>query len=256
LIDKKIIVPQSEGLFRRFQVAGGDGMNVDKLRRATESCLRHRHTKVILIDEAHHLLMVKGADKQELQFETLKSLANETEARIVLLGTYRLLDIRNHSAQLVRRSKIVQFRRYAPQMQNDEDDFASAIAHCLNALPIKCTDTEEILNDVQWPMLMSVGCIGIATDWLTRALELALAQRQALGRRHLEATALGTSELQTLYREALHGESMLQQIPIEDLHKLAYHSPVNLTARAIKRAHAKPGVRKPTRDPVGSRHVA
>lgn len=255
LIGRKIIVPHGEGLFRRFQLDGGDSMNVDKLRRAAESCLRHRKTKVLLIDEAHHLLMVQGADRQELQFETLKSLANETDAQIVLVGTYKLLDIQNHSAQLVRRSHIVHFSRYHTENHAEEDDFASAIAYLLDNMPIKYS--KSILHEIDWMMKMTSGCVGLAKDLLSSGLELALEEKQPLRLEHLREKARSTRAVKTMLEEANLGESLLQPLSQEEFDRLAHGGPTNVEQQSTrKRSGSRPGERKPVRDPVGSKHAA
>ena len=63
--------------------------------------MRQRKARYFIIDEAHHMLMVKGADALEHQFEAVKSLTLETDGIIVLCSTYKLLDIRDMSWQPV-----------------------------------------------------------------------------------------------------------------------------------------------------------
>ncbi|MDP0919824.1 hypothetical protein Q6272_32795, partial [Klebsiella pneumoniae] len=71
----------------------------------------------------------------ENQFEALKSLADMCNATLVLLGTYKLLEIRDHSAQLRRRSQIVHFPSYRLEEANDRKAFKSALAAFAKELP-------------------------------------------------------------------------------------------------------------------------
>jgi Cdc6-like AAA superfamily ATPase len=106
LLDHKLNLPRQGQMFPELLFPPpSEGSTVDTLRRALEKCIRKRGTKIMIVDEAHHLLMVKDQERLEYQFESLKSLTIETDVIIVLVGTYRLLDIRDHSGQLVRRAR-------------------------------------------------------------------------------------------------------------------------------------------------------
>jgi len=97
-------------------------MDYHQLRTLGDFVLHAGHFEVMIIDEAHHMLMVRKNDMAslEFQFEAIKSLALETQTTIVLVGTYRLLDIRDLSGQLVRRSEIIHFPRYDCRRQRPE----------------------------------------------------------------------------------------------------------------------------------------
>ncbi len=80
LINRKLLVPNMMGMFP----GGAMPMAMEHstppaLRRALEQCLRLRKTRVLIIDEAHHILMVTDAGRLEFQFEALKSITIETD---------------------------------------------------------------------------------------------------------------------------------------------------------------------------------
>lgn len=237
---------------------------VDVLRRAVESSLKHRRTRLLIIDEAHHVLMVKDPTRLEYQFETLKSLTIETDVTIALFGTYRLLDIRDQSGQLVRRSEIIQLPRYDIRDVTDKQAFVSLAMALVYQLPIK--NVPEFWNDEAMEYLYTKcgGCIGILKDWLARCLEEAIkSEKEILTLDDMEALALPNKALRTIIEEAMSGEEKLRDEDIEGLNALLHTGMPDVSnevlADATKRLPAKrrPGQRLPTRDPVGGfRHVA
>ncbi len=69
------------------------GQSRSKWRSAVESALINRRPDAFYIDEAHHLTMLPSGRKLKDQPETLKSLANLTQVKIIPTGTYDLLPL-------------------------------------------------------------------------------------------------------------------------------------------------------------------
>lgn len=114
LIEKKVYPGQQLTMFDTVpgMKSVGESLSTDPLRRQIERAFQRRKTRLWIVDEAHHILMCHNPRHLENQFEALKSLADMCNATLVLLGTYKLLEIRDHSAQLMRRSQIVHFPSY------------------------------------------------------------------------------------------------------------------------------------------------
>ncbi|UMR31981.1 TniB family NTP-binding protein [Massilia sp. MB5] len=168
LIDRKILVPRQLSFLPDDRSSSlHDKSTSDALRRSVEECMRRRRTKVLIIDEAHHILMVNNQKRLEFQFEALKSLAIETNAVIVLIGTYRLLDICAQSGQLVRRSELVHFPRYDYRVKQDRESFQSVLQTFLRYLPLPTPPSLEVYAEQFY--IYSGGCVGILKEWLARA---------------------------------------------------------------------------------------
>ncbi|CAJ0784358.1 AAA family ATPase [Ralstonia chuxiongensis] len=112
----------------------------EELRRAVENCVKNRGTLLLIIDEASHLFITKSKDSYLLQFELLKSIANEFNILILLVGAYDLLKIDGFNGQLTRRTRPVHFRRYTAQdlerMDSYGKGFVDIVTSLLDAMPI------------------------------------------------------------------------------------------------------------------------
>lgn len=247
-----------------------EGSTSDALRRSLEKCIRNRKTKFLIIDEAHHILMVNDRSRLEYQFELLKSLTIETDVTIVLVGTYHLLDIRDYSGQLVRRSEIIPMYRYDLNIQEHADVFASTLAVLQSKLPLK--NMPNLTDDAKYFFIKSAGCIGILKDWLTRCLGQALEQGlDTFDTAFADKYSLDNKGLRTIIEEALIGEDKMQDESFSNIEDLlsngldsSSYSPADTTSGA---SEAKPtrnsgnkkkrvGTRNPKRDKTGDdRHA-
>jgi energy-coupling factor transporter ATP-binding protein EcfA2 len=250
LISHKLFTPRQGELFPAHLLPKSpDRMPVDSLRRAVEECLRRRKTKYLLIDEAHHILMVKNAQHLEFQFEHIKSLTIETGVTIGLVGTYRLLDIRDQSGQLVRRSTIVPFQRYDMATGTHMNDFASALAYFQSRLPLK--EMPDLVSNVDYFYDRSGGCIGILKDWLLSALEYSIVKGVKFMPNAANAKGLTYKELRTIITEALLGEEKLKDIDPSEIRRLLQHGLPRIEPQPKKESGRKVGERSPVRDSAG-----
>lgn len=231
----------------------------EALRRATERCLKHRKTKVLIVDEAHHILMVTDPKRLEFQFEALKSLTIESNLIIVLVGTYRLLAIRDQSGQLVRRSEIIHFPRYNLQERSDNRSFFLALQQIQRQLPLPVEP--NLIAHTPYFFHKSGGSIGILKDWLSRCLEHAILQgMETFDKAFTQEFALSNKSLITILDEAIAGEMSLEDVSLDEVKALLYRSPPrteplstpSTTTMAGKVASTrKVGERKPVRDKTG-----
>lgn len=257
-----------------------DRMLVDKLRRCVEITFKRRKTRWLIIDEAHHILLHKDPHVNQIVFEALKSLAIETGLTIVLCGTYKLLDIRDQSAQLVRRSDLIHFQRYDLQDRRHHTGFARALRTFEEYFDLP--EPVALARDWQEYFIRSIGCVGILKDWLAKVYESALeAQRPTIDLEFALSSALSNKELITIAKEARAGEAKLLDVDDRELRDILIppseasaaegcqpevggaarrpdFSESDPTSRAARKRHAggRVGQRAPCRDVVGRPDLA
>jgi len=250
--DRKLYVPRQLPLLPdSFSSTHLERSVTNNLRRGLEEYLTRRRTKLVILDEAHHMLMVNDPHRLECQFETLKSLALETGTTILLSGTYDLLNILRHSGQLTRRSQVVDFARYDLRDKDDAKNFQRTLSHLERLLSAHVH--VKLGADVDYFYRKSVGCVGILKDWMTRCLDNAMREKAPL----IDATfaqrfALPNRGLMRILEEAVWGEEELADVDDEELQDMLKQG--LLATREEKpdgMIRRKPGKRGPKRDPVG-----
>jgi len=196
-----------------------DRMQVDKLRRCVEITLKRRKTRWLIIDEAHHILLHKDPHVNQIMFEALKSLAIETKLTIILCGTYKLLDIRDQSAQLVRRSDLIHFQRYDIRDRAHHRGFRRVL-HAFEEY-FDLPEPVKLVPDWEQYFIRSIGCVGILKDWLCKVYEKAIETEQAnIDLKFAMTAAHSNKELITIAKEAQDGEIKLLDVSDDELWSL------------------------------------
>jgi energy-coupling factor transporter ATP-binding protein EcfA2 len=244
----------------------------EELRRAVRNAFRHRETKFLLLDEAGHLLLTKNSIPARVQFELIKSVAQELHIPIILAGDYALLRILELNGQLTRRTEVIHFSRYqADELSSSKSkhgiSFRNTVFSLLEAMPI--THEDGLLEHMDYFYAFSIGNIGLLKKWLNRALWKALmTENGILTRDILHSTRWSNKSLNQMLTEAKLGESQLEDIDDEVIARelgLELTPSISIvtnnfqfdaekdTSKAKKpRKHQKrPGARGPSRDPVG-----
>jgi DNA polymerase III delta prime subunit len=235
------------------------------LQRATENAIRERRTLLLIIDEAHHMLLAAKGKRLREQFEAIKSLSIATSATIVLIGTYDLLTILEQSAQLIRRSHVVHLPRYAWEDRNDAQAFRTALLTFQRHMPFPVEP--DLVSHAKSFYLKSAGCIGILKEWLNKAVESGLKKGlETIDYDYIDGFAHANKSIRQVYEEAMDGERKLVDMSDDDL--LRYVEDETLSNKKDSSAKAKrggvaqqvgkgsrkkrrPGQRNPVRDPVG-----
>ena len=255
IVDRKLLIPNQRALFPDHPLHPQplQQSTTDALRRSVEEYLRLRKVKLLIIDEAHHMLLVNNSRQLECQFESLKTLTMVTGVTILLIGTYRLLDILDQSGQLTRRSQVVNYPRYDMRKNSDRENFRKT----LGFLELKMSEhvPTQLIAQADYFYQKCAGCIGILKDWLSRCLEYALQERIPL----IDATfadrfALKNLGLQNIIEEACVGELKLADVGddrILDLLNNGVLLSINDPDLPLKKR--RPGQRNPKRDPVGGK---
>jgi len=259
LLKRKMLLPRQHDLFEGHAAPLPlERSTTEALRRTAEKALKNRKTKVLIIDEGHHILMVNDPKRLEFQFEALKSLTIESDLVIVLVGTYKLLAIRDQSGQLVRRSEIVHFRRYNLRQTEDQQHFLEALIELQQQLPLPTMP--NLRAKARYYFLKSGGSIGMLKDWLSRCLEHALLRgMHTFDHIFAEEFALSNKSLITILDEAIEGEIALEDASIDKVKALLYRvatkaNSVAAQPPAKKKSAKAVGKRKPSRDKTGEEY--
>lgn len=217
---------------------GADTIDIDVLRRALESATAHRKTRIIIVDEAHHMLC---GDPRKLgdQFETLKSLADTCNATLILLGTYKLLTIRDYSAQLSRRTQIVHFPPYRIDNELDLTAFKSVLTQFAKWLPIPLSG--DLGTDCMYFYLKTAGCVGILHDLLRDALCEAIQDKsRGIARTMVDRVAQTNKAIKTILEEAALGAVELEDSPLNEVRAMVGKQAPEIVADRMRRIYGIP----------------
>jgi hypothetical protein len=183
------------------------GSTVAALQLAVESTLIHRQTKVIIVDEAVHLLRNLHGNTLENHLDALKYLSNKSGAKLVLVGSYDLHGLLDVSAQITRRCSIIHFQRYLPDKEADVLAFQKVLRKFAAHFPIE--GAEDLPSVAQAKALQEacIGCVGILKETLVRALAIAMREGNRWRNGFLEPALLTPAQVRAIHREALEGEA-------------------------------------------------
>jgi len=215
-------------------------------RLALRRAIKHRATKMIIVDEAHHLLRIKNSGGREAALESLKCLGNETGVVIVLVGGYELLKGCFCSAHFNGRLTLIEFPRYG-RSDAQMKQFESILATFDQLLPWAKGDSLLSMSDLVYDG--TLGSCGLISSWVLAAL----GQMDASGARRLRSEHFRKvrflQQIDAISSEIEYGESVLR--PIESIR----HEQDTGSRRVASEPGAgrrdrrlKPGRRKPTRD--------
>ena len=180
-----------------------------ELRQALEDALRRYGVRVVIVDEAQHLMQVGTGAKLLDQLDWIKSMTNVTEVLHILLGTYDLLAFRNLSGQASRRSLDIHFARYQCQQEQDRHDFQGVLLALLKQVPL-AVDVETLMRHWLYFYERRIGCVGILKDWLVRAVATTLHEgSETLTLACIHEHALSEAQCERMAIEATEGEQAL-----------------------------------------------
>ena len=271
LIRKKIIL-HPEAILDGEVISTIRSLVRDELRRAVRNSFTYRKTKFLLLDEAGHLLITKSSIPARVQFEIIKSIAQELHIPIILAGDYSLLKILELNGQLTRRTEVVHFSRYTVEELSEKNNrhgqsFINAVFSLLEAMPVQ--KDEGWIEHIDYFFAHSMGVIGILKKWLKRALwKTLMSEQRVLTREILNSTRKSNKALKLMIGEAKLGEAQLRDIDDQEISKeLGLEITPSLdvvtgnfhfgeaqdkpTKKKAPKGQKHPGKRSPSRDPVG-----
>ena len=226
------------------------------MRKAAQQYLEHRGTKVVLLDEAHHIAFISTAHRACAHMNTLKPFGDVCGVKQVLFGTEALLPLLRGNAQLTRREAEIFFDAYDYQNHADLDAFNHAF--CQFSRSLSCDDASSFETHVNDVFMRSAGCVGNLKCWMVPALIHALRRgRHALSYADLAATAVSDPRLAVI----VEGVWTIRQFArattsVADIRKGLGMTPCATPVRKSRKPPARKGsspgvgVRKPNRDPV------
>jgi hypothetical protein len=212
---------------------------------------------VIIIDEAQHLLRMAGGHAALNQMESIKDLMHVAKVPIVLSGTRELVTALEINDQVYRRTKFVHFPPYLLDAEADRGAFADVLQEMQRHLPCKA----NLLDIASTLYAGSLGLVGVLWEWVLQAVMHALEEdRSWLAEADFLDTAQPAAKLEKMLSGIRLDAAEARRIESRDLNGI--RNQLHLTSqdrvdetpsREVPRssAQARPGTRKPQRDPVG-----
>jgi hypothetical protein len=199
LVDRKIDPDNLRGHARRNASASPAA-----LRRSWENILKFRKPLAVLLDEAQ-VITIAPASRLLDQCNVIKSIASQTGIPHVLLGTYKLLPVRNLDGQVSRRCVDLHFTRYT-----ESEEHCAAFANTLRNLALAIPFEEPPNLDPYIDLFheKTAGCIGLLKTWLERSYSEALRRNaRTIGENHITKHMPSLDKLAKLFNEIAEGEA-------------------------------------------------
>lgn len=248
------LIYEKKGDVKKKKVAQHLPTTSPELRQSVENAIKYRGTKIVLLDEAQHLLKMASGRRLLDQMDAIKSLANITESIFIMFGTYELMNFIDLNGQLSRRVNEIHFRRYDMSILSDKQQFQSAVNTFQMLLPFDKPVSLLPYTDLLYER--TVGCIGILKEWLDLCLKDALKRElETITLEILEKNAPSPSKALRLAQEAIGGEEKCEKedkdrIALQRLLKLdGQHEVIVAERKTIEKRTV--GQRKNIRDKTG-----
>lgn len=176
------------------------------LRESLELMLEHRNVRLLVIDEALHLLRFES---YAAVMDTLKSLASIHETKLMLIGSYDLFELATEYGQVARRSDILHYKRYKADLDDDREEFSSTVKKLQAQWP--CADIPNFLAIADELMQATLGSVGLLKALMLSALEMQLkAKNHMWSPRFLQKAAKSVALLNKIRTETEQGELKLE----------------------------------------------
>ena len=144
--------------------------SLSALQSAILAMLEKRKVRVLVIDEAYHLLRFGN---YSAVMDILKTIVDVSGVKIMLIGTYDLFDLVSDYGQVARRSEILHFDRYHKDNPTDCDEYETVITKLQEKWPCEEVPSFHLIS--RELMEASHGCIGLLKTILLRSLSSQIA---------------------------------------------------------------------------------
>jgi hypothetical protein len=181
------------------------------LREAFERALKLSGTLYLVIDEAQHVRYIRGGTAAAARvLDSWKCLASRTGVKLVLIGTYEILDLLALAPHLIGRQQSIEFPRYREDSEVDQKEWARVLKAYSALLRI-----EGGGDLTQWYDLLFATCLG-RVGALYRLLRSALSyarvnELDSLGYESIQNGTTVESQLDAVRLEILAGEELLRR---------------------------------------------
>ncbi|GAA0752738.1 ATP-binding protein [Ideonella azotifigens] len=155
------------------------GPGLAQLRELVELMLKRREVKVLVLDEAMHLLRFQDYASV---MDTLKSLADAHDTKLLLLGPYQLAELVTQYGQVARRGEIVHYQRYKTSIKpgkrptKDEAGYFEALRKLQAHWP--CEQVPDFMAIGHELMRATLGSVGLLKSTLLTFCALQMADAQ------------------------------------------------------------------------------
>jgi Predicted ATPase involved in cell division len=241
IADKKLNEFLREPFWKTIRV----GMTEPQLRRTFVRQALDRGLKAILIDEAQLMCLTHRHRSPTDYLESLKCLAEELGVLIFFFGTYALLEVWNHSAQLNRRMRLIHMSRYLEDIEEDRKEFYRILKQVGKTLPLASPDM--FLKNARFLFQQTWGVFGELDGLLERSRDLAQAMKATnMTFDHVIQSCHTGAQARRLADEITDGEARVRGDVPKDRHVQQ-----SKADKSTKKGRM-PGRRNPIRDACGS----
>ncbi|KVK86852.1 hypothetical protein WJ47_08065 [Burkholderia ubonensis] len=178
------------------------------LRQRLRRAMVMRSPALIFVDEASNILLSSQHEHVKRHANTLRSIVNRVDTRLLLTGAYELYELVTQSGQLARRGEVIHFR---PYQRDEAEQFMHGLIALQNCIPFNegCSlgRFAEMLFD------QSLGCIGHLKRILVKAMSIAMAEGKRIDHPVLLHSCYPPSTLERLRQEIYSGYRRVEGAP-------------------------------------------
>jgi energy-coupling factor transporter ATP-binding protein EcfA2 len=195
----------------KLQFKTGKRATLAELREFINEMLKRRKVRVLVIDEALHLLRF---EEYGAIMDTLKSLADAHHTKLILIGSYDIADLVSEYGQVVRRGEIVHYHRYqvgkepGNDLTSDQEVFRNTVKKFQSLWP--CA-TIPNLDSIWFPLMRtSLGSVGLLKICLLRMASLQIrTKNEKFSADLLRKSMKNPKALQQIETETIRGEQKI-----------------------------------------------
>ena len=193
----------------------------------------------------------------------VKISVDSEDITFILAGTYALRAHLLSNGQLARRTKVIHFRPYHPDVEGDIDAFKDILSQLVQEMPLPEIQRTQDLFDgrVHEILFYCAGCVGLLKEWLTNALDLALESAQPfIPWSCMEATRPDENQLRDMAADIRQYRDECALTSLRDIkadlgfgpkpRDLSQSSKTPRSSASPSKRRTKPGTRGSARDPV------
>lgn len=177
------------------------------LRLILEEALNKRGTRVVVIDEAATL----ASYGHSLPAMTvIRSLANSTNTKWVLVGSFDLYDVIESSGQLARRTTLLNMERYHLDEAQDRVAFRKVVFDLQVKWPCSQRPNFSAISD--YLLESSLGCVGLLKTFMIDAAVLQMKNKnEEWSGKFLSDAVKSRGLLEIIRKEILNGEKKVRE---------------------------------------------
>ncbi|MFO6419252.1 hypothetical protein ACLBKS_03525 [Hylemonella sp. W303a] len=251
LIDRKMyVLPNQFTLTHPIPYVDPRNRDFDALKYAVISMMQHRQTKLLLINQADRLLPESHPGGCLRSLQILRDLAAQTDARIVLIGSYQLAHAACTRNNWLHRQQTVHLRRYDHKNPQEFKSYAQALINLLAEMPIENRLEALSVEAAKDLCISTVGCVGTLKRALTQAFQHALRTGEKMTEDFILQFAPYNKVALEIAEDARRGERLFLDVSLDEVRNVLNATTAEPT-RGIRNGPGKPIPKKATGSPGG-----